>query len=128
MSLRTLATIAIAASLMGTAHAQRTSRYDVVDESTITRTLAFGAGGSRALDVRNINGFIHVDATSDSTVQMSIRKTIRAATAADKAEAERDVRLDFSEQKPTVEAIVRDRRNHVCGEPNRDDDGLRWAR
>jgi len=125
---RTLTTAAVGAFFLGAAaHAQRTSRYDVVDESTITRTLAFAPGGSRTLDVRNINGFIHVEGTSDSAVQMSVHKTVRAQTTADKAEAERDVRLDFAEQKPTVEAIVRDRRNHVCGEPNHDDDG-RWER
>jgi hypothetical protein len=118
--------VAIAVSLIGPAQAQRTSRYDVVDDSTLTRTLAFAAGGSRTLDVRNINGFIHVEGTSDSTVQMSIHKTVRAETAADKADAERDVRLDFSDQKPTVEAVVRDRRNHVCGEPNRDNG--QWER
>src|SRR5215471_3175255 len=121
MSLRTLATVAIAVSLIGPAQAQRTSSYDVVDESTITRTLAFSAGTARTLDVRNITGFIHVEGTSGSDVQMSIHKTVRAETAADKAEADRDVRLDFSDQKPTVEAVVRDRRDHVCGEPGRDD-------
>ena len=126
MSLRTLATLAFGVSVIGAAHAQRTSRYDVVDESTITRTLAFAAGGDRTLDVRNINGFIHVEGATGSTAQMSIHKTVRAETAADKADAERDVRLDFSDQKPTVEAVVRDRRDHVCGEPSRDDG--RWER
>jgi DUF4097 and DUF4098 domain-containing protein YvlB len=126
MSRRTLATVAIGVCLIGPTQAQRTSRYDVVDESTITRTLAFAAGGDRTLDVRNINGFIHVQGTSDPAVQMSIHKTVRAETAGDNADAERDVRLDFSEQKPTVEAVVRDRRNHVCGEPSHDD--ARWER
>jgi hypothetical protein len=126
MSLRTLATVAIGMSLAGSAQAQRTSRYDVVDESTITRSLAFAAGGGRTLDVRNINGFIHVEGTSDAMVQMSIHKTVRAESAADKAFAERDVRLDFSDQKPTVEAVVRDRRDHVCGEPSHADG--RWER
>ena len=59
--------------------------------------MAFAAGGGRTLDVRNINGFIHVDASSDSTVQMSIRKEIRAETREDLAEAQRDVRLEFAE-------------------------------
>ena len=126
MTRRTLATVVIGVALIGQAQAQRSSRYEVVDESTIARTLVFAAGGSRTLDVRNINGFIHVEGTSDPDVQMSIHKTVRAESAADKAEAERDVRLDFSEQKPTVEAVVHDRRNHVCGEPGRDDG--RWER
>jgi hypothetical protein len=126
MTLRNLATVAIAVSLIESAQAQRTSRYDVVDESTIARNLAFSAGGALTLDVRNITGFIHVEGTSDSSVQMSIHKTVRAETAADKADAERDVRLDFSDQKPTIAAVVRDRRDHVCGEPGRDD--RRWER
>jgi hypothetical protein len=140
MSTRTLATVAIAAALIGPAHAQRSSRYDVVDESTVTRTLSFAAnpttqsprrgdpgGGGRILDVRNINGFIHVEGTTDATVQMSIRKVIRAETRDDLARAQQDVRLDFREGAPRVEATVTDRRGHVCGEPS-NDRGDRWDR
>lgn len=127
MSKRTLAAVAFGLALVGPADAQRSSRYDVVDESSLTRTLSFAAGGGRTLDVRNINGFIHVDATGDSTVQMSIRKVIGAETRDDLAEARRDVRLDFRDGEPRVEAIVTDRRGHVCGEPWRDD-GQRWDR
>lgn len=120
MSNRLFATLVIAIGLIGSASAQR-SRYTVVDESTITRTLVFGAGSGRLLDVRNINGFLHVSAGDGPNVEMSIHKTIRARSDADKVEAERDVRLDFVERAPRVEAIVRDRRNHVCGEDTRDD-------
>ena len=117
----------IGAALVGPVEAQRSSRYDVVDESTVTRTLSFAAGGSRILDVRNINGFIHVEATNDSTVQMSIRKVIRAETQDDLAEAQRDVRLEFREGAPRVEATVIDHRGHVCGE-QWNDRGDRWER
>ena len=123
---RTVATAAISVALIGSAQAQRSSRYDVVDESSITRTLAFAAGGSKTLDVRNINGFIHVEGTNDSTVQMTIRKVIRAETQNDLAEAQRDVRLDFREGA-RVEAAVIDHRGHVCGE-DWNDDGRRWDR
>lgn len=116
MSKRLLVTTAIGVALMATTQAQRASRYDVVDESAITRTLSFAAGGGRTLDVRNMTGFIHVEATSDQAVQMSIRKVIRAATSADLAEAQRDVRLDFREGTARVEATVTDRRGQVCGE------------
>ena len=140
MTTRVLATVVIAAALIGPVLAQR-SRYDVMDESTVTRTLSFAAdhpttqsprrgdpgGGGRTLDVRNINGFIRVEGTSDSSVQMSIRKEIRAATRDDLAEAQRDVRLDFRDGAPRVEAIVTDRRGHVCGERS-NDDGERWDR
>ena len=108
--------MAIGVALIGPAQAQRSSRYDVVDESAVTRTLSFAAGGGRTLDVRNINGFIHVEGTNDSTVQMSIRKEIRAETREDLAEAQRDVRLDFAEGAASVGATVIDRSGHVCGE------------
>ena len=119
--------MALGVALIGPAQAQRSSRYDVVDESSITRTLSFAAGGGRTLDVRNINGFIHVEATNDSSVQMTIRKEIRAATSNDLAEAQRDVRLEFREGAPRVEATVIDRRGHVCGE-QWNDNGERWER
>jgi hypothetical protein len=127
MSIRALATMVIGAALVGPVEAQRSSRYDVVDESTVTRTLSFAAGGGRTVDVRNINGFIHVEATNDATVQMSIRKVIRAETQDDLAEAQRDVRLDFRDGAARVEATVTDRRGHVCGEAW-NDDGRRWDR
>ncbi|HEX8027561.1 MAG TPA: hypothetical protein VF491_03820 [Vicinamibacterales bacterium] len=141
MSNRTVATLVVAVALVGPMAAQRSSRYDVVDESTVSRTLNFAAGGpprdagtrvagapgGRTLDVRNMSGFIHVEGTSDATVQMSVHKVILAETRDDLAEAQRDVRLDFRDGAPRVEATVTDRRGQVCGEPW-NDDGRRWDR
>lgn len=127
MSSRILAPALVAVALIAPLQAQRSSRYPVVDESTITRTLSFAAGGGRILDVRNINGFIHVEGTDDAAVQMSIRKVIRAETQDDLVEAQRDVRLDFRDGAARVEATVTDRRGHVCGERN-DDGDRRWDR
>jgi hypothetical protein len=127
MSKQLLAGVALGAVLVNTAHAQRSSRYDLVDESTVSRTLSFAGGGGRTLDVRTISGFINVEGTSDSTVQMSIRKVVRAATQADLTDAQRDVRLDFTDGASRVEAIVTDRRGQVCGEPW-NDDGRQWDR
>ena len=125
MSIRTLTTFAMAVALVGPTEAQQPGRYNVVDESTLTRTLSFAAGGGRTLDVRNINGFIHVEGTSDSAVQMSVHKVVRAETKDDLAEAQRDVRLDFREGTQSVEATVSDRRSHICGE-QWNDNGERW--
>jgi hypothetical protein len=124
---RALATVAIGAALIGPAQAQRSSRYDVVDESAITRTLVFAAGGGRTLDVRNMTGFIHVDATGDASVQLSIRKVIRAETQNDLADAQRDVRLEFAENAPRVGATVIDANRQVCGERWEDRD-REWRR
>ena len=122
--------MAIALALViGPAQAQRSSRYDVMDDSAITRTLVFAAGGGRTLDVRNINGFIHVEGTNDAAVQMSIRKVIRAETRDDLADAQRDVRLDFADNAARVGATVIDTQRHVCGEPWNDLDRDRdWRR
>ena len=126
---QSLATLAIAVALIGSIDAQRSSRYQVVDESDVTRTLNFAAGGGRILDVRNTNGFIHVEATTGSSVQMSIHKTIRAETSGDLSDAQRDVRLEFKDGAPRIEATVYDRRGHYCGEEWTDRDGDRnWDR
>ena len=124
-----MAAAAIGLALIGTAHAQRSSQWEVMDDQTITRTLSFAAGGGRILDVRNTNGFIHVEATTGSSVQMSIHKVIRGETSADVAEAQRDVRLEFKESAPRIEATVFDRRGHYCGEQWNDrDDDRQWDR
>jgi hypothetical protein len=128
MSKRTLATVAIGMALIGPAQAQRSSQYDVLEDTTVTRTLSFAADGGRTLDVRNINGFIRVEATSDSAVQMSIHKVIRAETRDDLAAAQRDVRLEFRDGAPRVEAIVADHRGHVCGQEWNDRGDDRWDR
>ena len=124
---RALVTVAIGAALLAPAQAQRSSRYDVVDESAVTRTLSFAAGGGRTLDVRNINGFIHVEGTDDGSVQLSIRKVIRAETQNDLADAQRDVRLEFAENAPRVGATVIDANRQVCGERWEDRD-REWRR
>jgi hypothetical protein len=127
MSIRTLAALVVGVALTGPAEAQRSSRFDVVEESTVTRTLSFAAGGGRTLDVRNINGFIHVEATNDQAVQMSIRKVIRAEAREDVADAERDVRLDLRDNASLVGVAVVDRSGHICGE-QWNDRGPRWER
>jgi hypothetical protein len=127
MSKRTLATVAIGLVLVGPAQAQRSSRWEVTDESAITRTLSFAAGGGRTLDVRNMTGFIRVEGTGDASVQMSIRKVIRAETRDDLAAAQRDVRLEFADNAPRVGATVIDANSQVCGERWEDRD-REWRR
>jgi hypothetical protein len=123
-----LAAAAIGMALIGTVHAQRSSRWEVMDDSVITRTLSFAPGGGRTLDVRNINGFIHVEATSDSTVQISVRKVIRAETQNDVAEAQREVQIEFTDNTARVGATVTEANRHVCGQEWEDDQGRQWRR
>jgi hypothetical protein len=116
------AMLAIAVATSGFAQGRRQqtdSRMSVIDESTISRTLHFaGSGSDRLVDVRTINGFIHVTGGDGADVQFEVRKLIRAETEADLLDAQRNVRLDIAERTPRIEAIVRDPRNQVCGEPS----------
>ena len=127
--MKTLAVLVLSLAAAATAHAQRSSsRWEVMDDSTITRTLSFAAGGSRTLDVRNINGSIRVEATDDSVVQMSIRKVIRAESRSDVDEAQREVQIDFTGATARVGATVTEANRHVCGEEWEGDEGRRWRR
>lgn len=128
MAMRTLAALALGMTLVASAQAQRSSRWDVMDDSTITRTLSFAAGGGRTLDVRNINGSIHVEAGSGSTVEMSIRKAIRAETQNDLAEAQREVQIEFTDNTARVGATVTEWNRQVCGQEWEDDEGRRTRR
>lgn len=129
MSMRTLAVLALGLAVVAPLGAQRSSdRWDVMDDQTITRTLTFAAGGSKVLDVRNINGSIRVEATDDKTVQMSIRKVIRAETRSDLDDAQREVQIAFADGTARVGATVTEASKHVCGERGDDDEGRRWRR
>jgi hypothetical protein len=60
---------------------------------------------------------------------MSIHKVIRGETSGDVSDAQRDVRLEFKDNAPRIEATVFDRRGHYCGEEWQDRDGDRnWDR
>jgi hypothetical protein len=120
MRIHTLGLFTIVLSLTAVPQAQR-SRFPVADESTITRTLTFAGGGDRTFDLRLINGSIRVVGTDKDTVQISLRKVIRAETDADFADAQREVALDFVDRTARVEAIVRDRNGSVCGERSHGD-------
>jgi hypothetical protein len=126
MLMRVLCLFTVVLALTAAPQAQR-SRFPVADESTIDRTLTFGSGGDRTFDLRLINGSIRVVGTDQDTVRISLRKVIRAETDADLADAQREVALDFVDRTPRLEAIVRDRNGHVCGEQwqGRNDDRSR---
>lgn len=129
MSARSIAVLVFSVTFLSPLYAQRAAdRWTVMDDSTMTRTLSFAAGGGRTLDVRNINGFIHVEATNDGTVQMSIRKVIRAETRNDLDEAQREVQLEFIDGTNRVGATVTEWNKHVCGEQWEDDQGRRPRR
>ena len=105
---------------------EQSERYPVAGDSTIARTLRFAGSGERTLVIRLINGSIRVSGSDEATVDLQIRKQIRAAGDADAREAERDVVLDIADSAATVGAVVREPEGHVCGEPNDTGRGWRW--
>jgi hypothetical protein len=105
----------IAALLMAAAGAAQ-------DTTTTTRTLRFAGAGERTLDVRALNGSIHVTGYDGADVQVQIRKTIEADTALDRREAEREVTVDFTDGAARVSAIVSDG-GTVCGNSSTADNG-----
>jgi hypothetical protein len=96
------------------------------EESTISRTLSFGAAGDRTLDVRAIHGSIRVIGADRADVQLDVQRTVRAETDADFDEAERDVALEIADGASRIEAIVRERGEGSCGEESRHSG--RWRR
>ena len=101
-------------------------RFATTDESTISRTLRFAGAGERALVIRLINGSIHVTGTDETTVDLRVRKRIRAATDEDRRNAERDVTLDIADNAALIGAVAHQPDSSVCGE--RSDQRGWWRR
>jgi hypothetical protein len=106
--------------------AEQPERYPVANETTIARTLRFAGNGERTLVIRLIHGSIRVAGSDDATVDLQIRKEIRASGDSDAREAERDVVLDIADNAATVGAIAREPEGQVCGERNDSGRGWRW--
>ena len=83
--------------------ASDSERWSVRDEETIQKTLTLSGAPMRVL-VDNVNGYVHVTATSGSQVQVTAHKTIRADTDNDAQEAKNEVKLEF-EEKPGAVSI-----------------------
>jgi hypothetical protein len=94
------------------------------DESTTHHTLRFSGGGARSLTLRNVNGSIRVTGSNDSTVEIDVRRVVRADTRAD-LQRGRDEDLVINGDSPNLEVIARDPNGAVCGERSR---RLDWRR
>jgi hypothetical protein len=90
--------------------------YALRNESVITRTLRFAGQGERTLDIRNLHGSIRVAGYERDAVQLEARRTIAANSERDLRRGEAEAVLDFVEDAPTIEAVVREPNGPVCGE------------
>ena len=91
------------------------SRYAVVREETISRTLRFGPGAERRLEISTISGNIRVVGYDDDSVDVVVRKTVRAETGADADAAEAAVGLEIAEAAGAIRLL-----GHVEAQPGCD--------
>lgn len=91
------------------------SRYPVVRGETISRTLRFAAGSERRLEVSTFDGNIRVVGYDDDAVDVVVRKTVRAETAADADAAEAAVGLEIAEAAGAIRLL-----GHVEAQPGCD--------
>lgn len=75
--------------------------WPVHKEDTLNRTIAFSATPAR-LVIENIEGYVHVKATSRSDVRVTAHRTVRAEEQRDVEQALQEVRLEMSEQAGTA--------------------------
>ncbi len=90
--------------------------FDLDEHSSSQQTLHFAGSGARSLEVRAITGAITVEAYDGTDVEVLINKTITAGTADDRAAAERDVKLDTTDNSDSVGLVVKYANQPVCGE------------
>jgi hypothetical protein len=79
--------------------------YTLTDRTTTQRTLRFG-GSDRRLEVRLVNGTIHVARSRGSEGSLEVRRTVRADTAAELARGREEVELAVRDGAGTVSAVV----------------------
>jgi hypothetical protein len=83
------------------------SRYGIRDSETIRRTLEFSAdGGTKILEVDNVQGSIRVTGYDGRNVEMVANKTIRAESDERLEAAKKEVRLDITDKSSTIQIYV----------------------
>jgi len=97
------------------------SSWKFENRETIRRSFdVSSASTAKKLLVDNMNGFIHINGYAGKEVQVTVEKHIRARSSDSLAEAQRDVKLDMSQQGNSVR-LYEDGpfRNHGGGDGDR---------
>ena len=84
----------------------QSSRYPAQEKETIHRFLEFAGAPNHMLELDNVNGAIHVSASSGQSVEMTANKTISAESRDRIEDAKRDVKLDITDKADTVRIYV----------------------
>lgn len=74
--------------------------------STERHSLRFAPGGERSLEIDTVWGDIDVTTWDGATVEVTVTRTVEADDAADRAAADRDVRLEVTNDAPTLRLYV----------------------
>jgi hypothetical protein len=80
----------------------RADDYRLEEREKVQRTLS----GATALDVDNVNGFIHVTGDSGNTVRLDGEKIIKARDPEEMARAKREVTLDINQKDGVAQFYV----------------------
>jgi hypothetical protein len=108
LSLGALLTVAAGTSA---AHA-----LDLSDTSSSRHTLHFAGSGEHTLEVRAITGQITIEAYDGKDVEVLVNRTIDARSRQDREAADREVKLETSDNADTIRLIVHHGDEPTCGE------------
>ncbi|HLA70397.1 MAG TPA: hypothetical protein VK624_02730 [Steroidobacteraceae bacterium] len=112
--MRTTASIVSVLSLTGIFCAAHAEQPDKIE--TTHHTLHFAGPDPHVLEVRTVHGVIDVEGYDGADVDMTVTKSIRAKTADELQQAQRDVVLETADNAGTLRAIGRYQYGTTCGE------------
>src|SRR5581483_7166258 len=76
------------------------------EKETIHRFLEFSGSANHTLELDNVNGAIHVSASTSQSVEMTANKTIFAESPDRIDDAKKDVKLDITDKAETIRIYV----------------------
>jgi hypothetical protein len=98
----------------------------VRDERRESRRMQFSGAGTRTVDVRTLNGSIHVTGDGGSDVRLESVTRVEADHDAALRAALQDVKIEAEERGETVAVTVRDDGQNTCGENWQQQRGRAW--
>jgi hypothetical protein len=104
------------------------ARGIVRDERRETRRLQFSGGGVHTLEVRTLNGSIHVTGDGGSDVRLEAVTRVQADDDGALRDGLQQVKLEVQESGDTVGVTVRDDGRNTCGDQRPDRDPAWWDR
>jgi hypothetical protein len=100
------ATIASPAAITAAGRADDDDKYPVKDSERIQRSLTFTGAGPHRLDIDNVFGSIQVAAHDGASVELTVTRTLEAATQERLEAARKEVTLDVKEEPSLISLYV----------------------